>query len=98
MKRATSHPVRALLLQVTSIRLNDPHQISPVFQVVNEVLVVEHGKCVDILRHESGTVSYGVGLMPIIEGNLLFVSTRYKPEFGLGKARTFNKKELQLRS
>ena len=42
MKRTARHPIGAFLLQVTSIRLNDPHQISPVFQVVNEILVVEH--------------------------------------------------------
>ena len=42
MKRATRHPIRPLLLQILSIRLYYPHQIGTVFQVVDEVLGIEH--------------------------------------------------------
>ena len=42
MKRTTRHPVRTFLLQILRIRLYYPDNVRPVFQIVDEVLRVEH--------------------------------------------------------
>ncbi len=42
MKRTARHPIRPFLLQILSIRLYYPHQIGTGFQVIDEVLGVEH--------------------------------------------------------
>src|SRR2546428_1150 len=42
VKRAARHPVRSLFLQIRRIRLYYPDQIGPVFEIVDEVLGVEH--------------------------------------------------------
>src|SRR6185503_16962626 len=42
VERTAAHPIRALLLQ-RRVRLDYPHQIGSVLEIIDEVLFVEHG-------------------------------------------------------